>query len=178
MAIDPNDWLIEFSKRLTPDDTVVCDSGSSYYLCHQRLRLPDGCRLITDLAQGAMGFAIPAAIGAALAKKKGHVYVITGDGSYVFMGHNIYTIADENITNITVYVLVNGGYKTILGSQRSWCGGREIGLQKDMVRLRDNKKKAPEETSCRKKPNSTAGRWLFLRALRCGDYEVRRPVVA
>lgn len=160
MAIDPNEWLVEFSKRLTPDDTVVCDAGSSYYLCHQRLKLPDGCRLITDLAQGAMGFAIPAAIGVALAKDKGRVYVITGDGSYRFMEHNIYTILAEHIKNISIFVLVNGGYKTIRDSQVTWCGGREVGLQ----------------SKCTTYPWFSDERRL-VDVLHCGDYEVRRPVV-
>ena len=117
MAIDPNEWLVEFSKTLTPDDTVVCDAGGSFFMTHQRIRLPEGARLITDLAQVAMGFAIPAAIGAALAKDKGMVYVITGDGSYRFMRQNVSTLVSENIDNVNVVVLDNNGYKTIRTSQ-------------------------------------------------------------
>ncbi len=161
MAIDPNDWLVEFSKTLTSDDTVVCDSGSSYYLCHQKLCLPEGCRLITDLAQGAMGFAIPAAIGAALAKKSGWVYVITGDGSYMFSFANLYTIVERKIENISIFVLCNNGYKTIRTSQEAWCDGRRIGLQEGIKEL----------------PWCPAEAILVVTFVPCVDYEVRRPVI-
>ena len=160
MAIDPNIWIAEFGKRLTPKDTVVCDAGGAFFMTHQRIRMPNGCRLITDLAQAAMGFAIPAGIGAALAKQKGHVYVITGDGSYRFQTHNTYTIISERIKNITIFVISNRGYKTIRTSQETWCEGREVGLQDDIV----------------------VWPWIdderpLVEVLHCPDYEVRRPVV-
>jgi acetolactate synthase-1/2/3 large subunit len=155
MAIDPNEWLGEFSKTLTPDDTVVCDAGGSYFMTHQRIKLPEGARLITDLAQAAMGFAIPAAIGAALAKDKGMVYAITGDGSYEFMSHNVQTMASEDIRNVDIIVFDNHGYKTIRTSQDTWCKGRHIGLQ-DW--------------------DGDHPMWDRVHTFECGPYEMRRPV--
>jgi len=160
MAVDPNTWIKYFSKNLRPEDTVVCDAGSSYYLCHQKLELPDGARLITDLAQGAMGFAIPAGIGAAMAKKHGHVYVITGDGSYLFSSHNLYTVLAQKIENLSIFVLCNDGYKTIRSSQDFWCDGRKIGLQ-------DGIKELPW----------IPGSSMVITFVPCTDYEVRRPTV-
>lgn len=160
MAVDPNLWVADFSNNLRSVDTVVCDAGSSYYLCHQKLRLPEGARLITDLAQGAMGFAIPAGIGAALAKKDGHVYVITGDGSYMFSFVNLYTIVELEIENISIFVLCNNGYKTIRTSQEAWCDGRRIGLQEGIKEL----PWCPEAS-------------MVVTFVPCVDYEVRRPNV-
>ena len=156
MATDIYEWLVDFSSKLTKYDTVVCDAGSSYYLTHQHLRLPEGCRLLVDLSQGALGFAIPAAIGAYMAKDIGHVYVICGDGGYVWMQHNMHTIMDEGIRGITVYVIANKGYQTIRGSQKIWCEGRHVGLQEDIF---------------------ISSYEPHVRVLRCMDYEVRRPVI-
>jgi acetolactate synthase-1/2/3 large subunit len=157
MAIDIHDWMRRFSEKLTKDDTVVCDAGGAYYLCHQELRMPEGCRLITDLAQGAMGFAIPAAIGAAMVNKKGMVYVITGDGSYNFMLQNTLTVYSEKIKNIETIVIDNDGYKTIRDSQGTWCEGREIGTRNYEPIV------------------SFLG---TATTIHCPDYEVRRPVIA
>jgi acetolactate synthase-1/2/3 large subunit len=103
-----------------------------------------------------MGFAIPAAIGAAMAKKRGNVYVITGDGSYNFMSHNASTVGELGIRNLEIYVLNNDGYKTIRDSQQTWCSGREIGLMDGM----------------------RYSQFGLVFELDCGDYEVRRPIVA
>lgn len=125
MAEDPYAFVERLSGKLTAEDTVVCDAGSSYYVCHQGLKLPEGCRLITDLAQGGMGAAVPMAIGSAFAKEDGKVYVVTGDGSAYFQLASM--MQAKSIPCIEVYVLWNEGYKSIRDSQDRYCDGRRMG---------------------------------------------------
>ena len=151
MAEDPYAFLERFSRELTPEDTVVCDAGSAFYMCHQALRLPDGCRLITDLSQAAMGAAVPMAIGARKAKSSGEVYAITGDGSAYFQLPALMQASD--MEGITVYVLGNGGYKSIADSQNRHCEGRRMGdpyISEDIL-----------------------ADYAFI--VRCDEYEIRKP---
>jgi acetolactate synthase-1/2/3 large subunit len=62
-----------------------------------------------------MGFALPAAIGAKLAKPDAEVWVVAGDGGFQMTMAELATIAQENIKiNIAV---INNGY---LGMVRQW----------------------------------------------------------
>lgn len=153
MAESPYAFIERLSARLTADDTVVCDAGSAYYICHQALRLPDGARLITDLAQGAMGAAVPMAIGVACAKDKGMVYVVTGDGSAYFQLTSL--LQAKEYPNIKIFVLGNGGYKSIADSQYRHCDGRRMGDPHISEHLLET----------------------VSELVRCSDYEIRKPTV-
>lgn len=54
-----------------------------------------------------MGFGLPAAIGAALAKPRKKIICITGDGSFLMNIQELATLADHNL-NITVIIMNNG----------------------------------------------------------------------
>jgi acetolactate synthase-1/2/3 large subunit len=71
--------------------------------------------LITSGGLGTMGFALPAAIGAKLARPESEVWVVAGDGGFQMTMPELATAAQEGIDlNIAI---INNGY---LGMVRQW----------------------------------------------------------
>ena len=80
------------------------------YYKHDRSR-----SLITSGGLGTMGFALPAAIGAKVARPDAEVWVVVGDGGFQMTMAELATIAQENLdVNIAI---INNGY---LGMVRQW----------------------------------------------------------
>jgi acetolactate synthase-1/2/3 large subunit len=63
-----------------------------------------------------MGFAIPAALGAALAEPNDTIWVVVGDGGFQMTNQELATIRQENVRNIKICI-INNGY---LGMVRQW----------------------------------------------------------
>ena len=97
------------------DSIVVTDVGQhqmweAQYYKHDRPR-----SLITSGGLGTMGFALPAAIGAKVARPKSEVWVVVGDGGFQMTMAELATIVQENLkVNIAI---INNGY---LGMVRQW----------------------------------------------------------
>lgn len=71
---------------------------------------------ITSGGAGTMGFAVPAAMGIAVAHPEDVVWAIAGDGGFQMTNQEMATIVQEGIKNVKVAV-VNNGY---LGMVRQW----------------------------------------------------------
>ena len=102
--------------RYTADDTIiVTDVGQhqmweAQYYKHEHPRT-----LITSGGLGTMGFALPAAMGARLAKPDAEIWVIVGDGGFQMTAAELSTCAQEDLDiNIAI---INNGY---LGMVRQW----------------------------------------------------------
>ena len=71
---------------------------------------------ITSGGAGTMGFAVPAAMGVAIAHPNDTIWAICGDGGFQMTNQEMATIMQEGIKNIKV-VVINNGY---LGMVRQW----------------------------------------------------------
>ena len=97
------------------DSIVVTDVGQhqmweAQYYKHEHPR-----SLITSGGLGTMGFALPAAIGAKVAKPASEVWVVVGDGGFQMTMAELATMVQENIkVNIAI---INNGF---LGMVRQW----------------------------------------------------------
>lgn len=122
--------LVEkLSELLTPEDIIVTDMGFAFQSTHQAFRVKQGQRLFTNGGTAAMGWGLPAAIGAAVGTGR-RVICIVGDGGLMFNLQELATLRHHNL-NVKVFVLNNGGYLTMRQSQEAL--GREIGSgQKDL----------------------------------------------
>jgi acetolactate synthase-1/2/3 large subunit len=105
------DYLNGFFKSLPDDCIIIPDIGSNLVWTIQSAILKEGQKLFTNLGNASMGFAIPAAIGAAIATNR-PVYVIIGDGGLQMNIQELQTIKTYNLP-IHVTVLDNGGYGMI-----------------------------------------------------------------
>jgi acetolactate synthase-1/2/3 large subunit len=97
------------------DSIVVTDVGQhqmweAQYYKHDRPR-----SLITSGGLGTMGFALPAAVGAKVARPDSEVWVVVGDGGFQMTMSELATIVQENLkVNIAI---INNGF---LGMVRQW----------------------------------------------------------
>lgn len=78
--VNPNTFIKDLSLLSPTASTVVVDVGQNQQWCAQSWRVKEDQRLLFSGGMGAMGFALPAAIGAWFADMKSDVIVISGDG--------------------------------------------------------------------------------------------------
>jgi len=122
------DWV----KQIKFDDVIV--SGSSGVTLDElwlSVVLKAGQRMFSTMGLGAMGFGIPAAIGAALASGK-PVTCIDGDGSFQLNIQELDTVRRLKLP-IKFYYLNNGGYRSIKLTQDRFFDGRHVGSEFEFV---------------------------------------------
>jgi acetolactate synthase I/II/III large subunit len=102
--------------RLTGGDAVVVSDVGQHQMWEAQYYKHDTPRsLITSGGLGTMGFALPAAIGAKVARPDAEVWVIVGDGGFQMTMCELATIVQERLdVNIAI---INNGY---LGMVRQW----------------------------------------------------------
>ena len=103
-------WQMTGGKSIVVTDVGQHQMWEAQYYHHQEPRT-----LITSGGLGTMGFALPAAIGAKMAKPEAEVWVVVGDGGFQMTMCELATIAQETL-KINV-AIINNGY---LGMVRQW----------------------------------------------------------
>lgn len=117
----PPEFFESLQKVLSPDSIVVTDAGLNERLTLHNWKVREPRTLINPSDYESMGFAIPTAIGAAIAIPKRKVVVITGDGGLVMSGLEMMTAVRENI-NLTIIVLNNRSFGVIKKIQEEIFG--------------------------------------------------------
>ena len=108
-------FLDELFSRLPDKSIVVADVGQHQMWAAQRYRSSSPRGFITSGGLGAMGFALPAAIGVQLANPDMTVVCISGDGGFQM---NIQELATVHRLNLPIkMVIVDNKY---LGMVRQW----------------------------------------------------------
>jgi acetolactate synthase I/II/III large subunit len=95
---------------------VVTDVGQHQMWAAQLLDWFRTRTHITSGGAGTMGFAVPAAMGVAIAHPEDTVWAICGDGGFQMTNQEMATVVQEGIKNIKIAV-INNGY---LGMVRQW----------------------------------------------------------
>src|SRR5438270_1280395 len=108
-------FLDELFSRLPEDSVVITDVGQHQMLAAHRYRSSSPCGFITSGGLGSMGFALPAAVGAQLAKPDTCVVCVSGDGGFQM---NIQELASVHRLGLPVkLVIIDNKY---LGMVRQW----------------------------------------------------------
>ena len=103
-------WRITEGKAVVVTDVGQHQMWEAQYYHHETPR-----SLITSGGLGTMGFALPAAIGAKMARPDAEVWAIVGDGGFQMTQAELTTAAQEGVKiNIAI---INNGY---LGMVRQW----------------------------------------------------------
>lgn len=108
-------FLDELFSRLPEDSVVIADVGQHQMWAAQRYRSSSPRGFITSGGLGAMGFALPAAVGVQLAKPQTCVLCVSGDGGFQM---NIQELATVHRLGLPIkMVIVDNKY---LGMVRQW----------------------------------------------------------
>lgn len=119
MSLPPHDVYEALSRTLNARGNyrVVTDVGQHQMWAAQLIDWNHGPRThITSGGAGTMGFAVPAAMGVAIACPNETVWAIVGDGGFQMTNQEMATIVQEGLKNVKVAV-INNGY---LGMVRQW----------------------------------------------------------
>lgn len=122
-GINPNHFMHELSLAAKHVAAYVADVGNHQMWAGQSLELQPGQAFITSGGMGAMGFALPAAIGYCLASGKKPVVVIAGDGAFQLNIQELQTII-RNQLPIKIVIINNQALGMIRQFQDSYFEGR------------------------------------------------------
>jgi acetolactate synthase-1/2/3 large subunit len=114
------------SDLLGGQEIVVTDAGLAYYVMGQAFRVKASQRYIVSGALGAMGYALPASIGAAVAEPKSTVICVTGDGSLQTNIHELAVLRHHGL-NVKLLVVNNLGYASIRNTQNAFFAEHLVG---------------------------------------------------
>ncbi len=85
-GVTPAHLLAELQERLGPETVYVTDSGNGTFLAMECLRLDEPGRFLAPVDYSCMGYSVPAALGAALARPDAPVVALAGDGAFLMTG--------------------------------------------------------------------------------------------
>jgi acetolactate synthase I/II/III large subunit len=109
-------FVIDAIRRATESNAiVVSDVGQHQMWVAQYYRHEQKNQFLTSGGLGAMGYGIPAGIGAKFARPDDEVWVVVGDGGFQMAIPELATIAQEGIS-VKIAVMRNG----YLGMVRQW----------------------------------------------------------
>ena len=127
----PERFVADLQSVLPGDYVVVADPGTpcpylSAYLHMDRT----GRNFFSNRAHGALGYAIPAAVGAQYGRPNATVFSVSGDGSFGFCAGELETIARLKVP-VKMIVLSNGVYGWIKAGQKSGYDARYYSVDFD-----------------------------------------------
>lgn len=122
-GINPNMFICRLSEMSNDTAVYLADVGSHQMWAAQSLRLKKGQLFLTSGGMGAMGFALPAGIGACIAVDKKPVVVLIGDGCMQLNIQELQTIV-RNKLPVKVVVLNNKTLGMIRQFQDSYFESR------------------------------------------------------
>jgi acetolactate synthase-1/2/3 large subunit len=114
--MNPYRFVHRLFERLADDDVVVCGNATASVVPFQVGRIREGQRMFANSGDASMGFDLPAAIGAAVARGGKRVICLAGDGSLQMNVQELQT-ASHNRLPIKLFVLDNGGYLSMRSTQ-------------------------------------------------------------
>lgn len=111
-----------------PADTLVStgSSGLAVEVFYTVFRNRPGQRVFLTSGLGAMGYGLPAAIGACLANGRQPMVAVESDGSLQLNLQELATLHGQNLP-ICLVVMNNGGYASIRNTQRNYFDSRFVG---------------------------------------------------
>jgi acetolactate synthase-1/2/3 large subunit len=119
--INPYHFVEVLFDRLAADDVIACGDATATIVPFQAARLRRGQRLFSNSGAASMGYDLPSAIGAAVARQGRRVICLAGDGSLQMNIQELQTVRHHRLP-IKLFVLENGGYLSIRTTQQNFFG--------------------------------------------------------
>jgi acetolactate synthase-1/2/3 large subunit len=119
--INPYHFVERLFEHLDADDAVVCGNASATIVPFQVARLQRGQRLFSNSGSASMGYDLPAAVGAAVARRGRRVICLAGDGSLQLNIQELQTVRHHGLP-VKLFVMDNRGYLSIRSTQQNFFG--------------------------------------------------------
>lgn len=114
-GIYPPRFMKALNEMLPPHAIITTEAGMASIFATPLYQVKEpGRRYLSNYSLGALGYAIPAALGAAYADETAPVLALTGDGGFGFNCGELETIARTN-KNITIVLYRNDTFGWIKG---------------------------------------------------------------
>lgn len=125
-GVDPARVMVELGRQLPPDAVLTSDAGN-FFTWEQRYGRFTKPGTFLGPVSGAMGYAVPAAVAAAIVRDSAVPAVsVSGDGGFLMTANELATAAQRNLRVLCV-VFDNGIYGTIRAHQEREFPGRVSG---------------------------------------------------
>ncbi len=105
--VSPFRLLRALQDRFGGETIYTADSGNGTFLAMEMLRLERPRKFLAPVDYSCMGYAVPAAIGAKLARPECPVVALAGDGAFLMTGLELLTAAQQGAA-AAVFVLRDG----------------------------------------------------------------------
>jgi len=122
-GINPNEFMHQLAVTSRLSAAFVVDVGQHQMWAAQSLELDPGQRFLTSGGMGAMGFALPAAIGTALACPERPLVMIAGDGGFQLNIQELQTVVANQLP-IKMVIINNQCYGMVRQFQQSYFDER------------------------------------------------------
>jgi acetolactate synthase-1/2/3 large subunit len=123
----PQRALTAMRDILPPDGILVADVGAHTHLIGQRWDAKEPGRLLVSNGWSSMGFAIPAAIAAKLARPQQPVVACTGDGGFLMMVGEISTAV--RLALPIVFVVFRDNYLSLIRVKQNRKKYHNVGVE-------------------------------------------------
>lgn len=124
--VEPRAFVASLSEMLPEKAILVADVGQNQIWCANNFRIKEG-RFLTTGGMGTMGYSVPAAVGAKIARPKREVVVVCGDGSFQMGMNELGTIA-QNGLNIKIIIMRNNRLGMVRELQKKLYKERYSGI--------------------------------------------------
>lgn len=115
-ALAPEDVLLALNNCRPRGAHVYCDIGNSMSWCIRNLKFEHPSHWHVNLTFGAMGHALPAAIGGRIANV-GPVVSVVGDAAFLMSGAELHSAVQHGVP-LLVIVMNNGGHGMVETGRR------------------------------------------------------------
>jgi len=148
VPIQPQRVMRELAARLRPGDVVVSDASFSAGWIAAHLPARRAARdFLFARGQGGLGYAVPAAIGAAAARPADRVVTVSGDGGFSYALGELATHAQLGLRSVNV-VLNNGSLAWLAMWQHLFFEGLRQSVDLENQRLRPSYAGVAEALGC------------------------------
>jgi acetolactate synthase-1/2/3 large subunit len=124
--INPYVFSDTLARRLGANDVLVSSNGSSCVIPIQSMQIKRGQRHLVNSGCAAMGYGLPAAIGACFANGGKRVICLEGDGSIQMNIQELETVYYHRLP-LKIFIFNNGAYLSVRITQSNFFNGRFVG---------------------------------------------------
>jgi acetolactate synthase-1/2/3 large subunit len=126
-SLDANLFVDCLSSVLPQDELIFADTGGNLTWTCNSLKPKRGQRVHSAWNHTPMGYSLPAAIGAAMARPDKPITCITGDGGLMICVAELASVVQHNLP-IKIFLFNNHSHGIQKQTLETWLEGRKVGV--------------------------------------------------